>query len=284
MLELLERAARREPQRQPALGHRGQRIGRTLPVVGDDLAAFERDRRTVGQGRGEEPGIEPARQGRRRHPARQRDQAIGPQPEVELGGHRGKRRRAREQGRAGSRHAVGPGARVRQQDAGLLEQLADRGHVRGERRLRLEVAAERIGGLDRRPHRARRERRVRVAGVDPAAGEDVHVRREGHGRRPVRQQRLQPGRPRTEQDDGRGRARNDRNDGRDRRVGHPRSAPASAAVSCSASAAGSVTGSRQAKSRQTYAVGRPSIARRSWRSGTGLADGSAAAAVTWFGR
>ena len=39
------------------------------------------------------------------------------------------------------------------------------------------------------------QRRIRVRRIDPTAGEDVHVRRERHRRRPLGQQDLQPGRP-----------------------------------------------------------------------------------------
>ena len=63
VLELLEGRARRQPQRQPAGGHRVERVGRAQPGVGGDLVAFEGRRRPVGQGGREEPGIEPAREG-----------------------------------------------------------------------------------------------------------------------------------------------------------------------------------------------------------------------------
>ena len=68
VLQLLEGRARRQPERQPARGHRGERIGRAQPGMGGDLPAFEGRRRPVGQGGREEPGIEPARVGLGRHP------------------------------------------------------------------------------------------------------------------------------------------------------------------------------------------------------------------------
>ncbi len=213
MLELLEGAARREPHRQPAVGHRRQRIGRTLPVVGDDLAALERGRRAVGQRRGEEPGIEPARQGRRRHPARQRDQAIGPQPEVELGGER-RQRSSRPRaapsgqpprGRAG--RSCPPAARRPPRTArgsrprGRPAPAPARGRRRARRRPRPPIAssAPRAQGPRRRRRPGRRGRRARPARrpSSPAGGSAAPPARpapDGAGRR-SRRGAVQPARP-----------------------------------------------------------------------------------------
>ena len=86
MLELLEGRARRQPHGEPTGGHRRQRVRRAQPRVRRHLVALERGLRAGWQDRGEEPGIEPARHRRRRHPARQRDEPVGPQPQVELVG------------------------------------------------------------------------------------------------------------------------------------------------------------------------------------------------------
>ena len=193
----------------------------------------------------------------------------------------GKRRRRRASSAERASAIVAADAVVvGEEDAGLLEQLADRGEERGEGDRRRQVATQRQ--RRRRPPNAT-ERPAsagsRVPGVDPAAGKDVGVRRERHRRRALRQEDLEPGRARPEQDDGRGRpglhragghpGSSDRDDMDDRAAGRPAQPSAVAAASSWArSAAASVTGSRQTKPRQTYAVGRPSRATRSASSGT----------------
>ena len=151
-----------------------------------------------GQLGGEEPGVEPARQRRRRHPARDRDEPVGPERQVELGGEGLEPDLPADQGRArGTEH---PGRRRRavgQQDPGLLEDLADRGDERGDRRGRVEVAAQGRGRLLPRADRARDEARVRIGRVDATAGEDVDVRGEGHRWRSAPQEDLGSRRSRT---------------------------------------------------------------------------------------
>ena len=277
VLKLLERGARRQPHPERAAGHRRERFGRRDPAMIRHLAALERDRRPRGQRRREEPGIEASSQRRRGYPAREGHEQVGSKPQAEVRGQRAELRLTRDQRRpSGSRrpagHRTARRCRVREQHAGLLEELPDRGDVRRERRLGVQVATERRRGLlggDNRPCRQIR-RSVRV--VHPAAREDVYVRRERHGGRAARQQHLQAGRALTSEHDGRRQARDHRSGG------HP------LASSSARSASGVITGSRHTKPRQTYAVGRPSMAMRSCRSGMPEVPGSAAAAITCDGR
>ncbi len=92
-------------------------------------------------------------------------------------------------------------ASLGQEDARLLEQLADRGDVEADRHRRLQVAAERHGCLGRIGRRPLDQRGVRIAAVETAAGEDVHVRRERHRRRSPRQEDLGAAPSLTQQDD-----------------------------------------------------------------------------------
>ena len=104
--------------------------------MGDDLVALERRLDAVGQDRGEEPGIEPPRAASAASPSARaaragRSGAGDPGPSARSA----KASRCR---RASGRPAGGHGIRGRrsvvgEQDAGLLEQLADRREVRGER-------------------------------------------------------------------------------------------------------------------------------------------------------
>ena len=110
--------------------------------------------------------------------------------------------------RAPTRSAAG--VDVRQQHADLLERLADRRDVRGQRRRRLEIPAEPLGRRPRRQDRPRRQRRIRIRGIHAPTREHMHVRRERHRRRPMRQQHLEPARPGPNQDDGRRRPRSHR--------------------------------------------------------------------------
>ena len=165
-------------------GHLVERGARRMPCVGLHLVTDQRDVGAVGDRGGEEPRVEPTRQAGRRDPARQRDKQVRPQAEVERFHHR--RERALDVQELGARDlertGVG-GAAVRpvgEQDAGLLERLADRGDVRGDRLGRGEVATERLGRFVRRDRRPRDEPRVRVRRVDAPAREHVHVGRERH--------------------------------------------------------------------------------------------------------
>ena len=250
VLELLEGRARRQPHGEPTGGHRRQRVRRAQPRVGRHLVALERRLRAGWQGRGEEPRVEPARHRRRRHPARQRDEPVGPQPQVEVVGQLGQgrlatheRRARRPDPRVASR--LGP-AVVGQQHARLLEQLADRGDVSGD----APVPARGRRRAPRRPRPARwpTARRARLR-----CRPDPPVRRGRRGR-PARtpsspvggsgapRARPRPSRSSTTVAAGRGST--------GPFVTRPQPS-AIAAASSSRSAAGSVTGRRHAKPRQT---------------------------------
>ena len=77
--ELLERRARRHPQDDPPVGHRGEGVARAEPLVRGDLAALERRHRAAGQGRREEPRVEASRARDRGDPARERHEQVGPE-------------------------------------------------------------------------------------------------------------------------------------------------------------------------------------------------------------
>ena len=150
---------------------------------------------------------------------------------------------------------------VGQQDAGLLEDLADRRDLGCDGELRLEVPAEPDRGLLRRHHGPCDEPRVAVGRHPPG--------RQGRRACPVRRPsmpvggsggpRARPGRA--------GAGRRSRPAGeRPRRGSLGRrgteavvAGPTAAASSSARSASGSVTGRRQTNPRQTYAVGRPSM-------------------------
>ena len=85
------------------------------------------------------------------------DEQVRPKAEAELVGDRRRRTSRRASSAGAERPAIGARVgsaadrrRIGQQDAGLLEQLADRGHVGRERRRRRKVAAQRA----RRPRPA----------------------------------------------------------------------------------------------------------------------------------
>ena len=180
---------------------------------------------------GEEPGIETARQDRRRDPARERDQQIRAERQVQL-----RRRSRRSRPRRQPARSLGdpaielgmpegglpPGARARRPRARPRAarrsprtprgwpRCRPRARVSGSRSPPSAVAASVATTTDRATSRG-----SRVGGVHPAAREDVHVRGERHRRRPAGQQDLEPGAPGSEQDDGRGEP------GDDLGVGHP---------------------------------------------------------------
>ena len=110
--------------------------------------------------------------------------------------------------RAPTRSAAG--VNVRQQHAHLFERLADRGDVRGQRRSRLKIPAEALRRSGRRHDRPRRQRRIPIRRVHAPTREHVHVRRERHRRRPMRQEDFKPARPGPHEDDGRRRPRSHR--------------------------------------------------------------------------
>ena len=110
VLELLERGARRQPHPDLARGHRRQPSAGGEPVVAGDLVALERDPRPGRQLGREEPGIEAPRQRRRRHPARQRHEPVGPQSQVELGGDRREAGVTADQRRSGLGEHARPGS------------------------------------------------------------------------------------------------------------------------------------------------------------------------------
>ena len=150
--------------RPPAAIDSSASIGR-CQACADDLVPDQGHRRARRERRGEEPGVEPPRHRRRRHPARQRARAgpsgaAGRAPPRSPGTRPGPRATATA---PPTRSA--PGRRVGQQHADLLERLADRGDVRGQRRRRLEVAAETLG------------RRARRSGPTARQAPDPHPRR-----------------------------------------------------------------------------------------------------------
>ena len=204
VLELLERRARRDPQRQIALGHRLERVGTAEPALVDDLLARDGGHGPEGQLRGEEPGVEAAGQHRRRRPREIGTSQSVPERQVELGGEGLEPDLARDQGGAGGTGTPGAAAGRRPAGhAGLLEDLADRRHERGDRAV----------GSGRRPgprpppppaDRARDKARMRVGRVDATAGEDMNVRGEGHRGRSAPQEDLGSRAPGPQQDDRRG--------------------------------------------------------------------------------
>ena len=225
---------------------------RAEPRVRRDLVALERRLRAGRQHRGEEARIEPARHRRRRDPARQRDEQVGPQAQVEVVGER--REASSRRGRAPSeprgsapRPRLGR-ADVGEQDAGLLEELADRGDVGRQGRPGREVAAERRGAPRPARGRPRDERRRRASagstrppGKTCTSGANAIVA----GRWVSRTS--SPAAPGTQQHDGRG------GPGLDRAVRQaaarqPWRSPRRAAPGAPRA---SVTGSRQTKPRQT---------------------------------
>ncbi len=94
---------------------------------------------------------------------------------------------------------------VREEHPGLLERLADRADVLGDRPGRRHVAAERGGGLLGRDRGPGDQARVGVGRVHAPAREDVDIGGERHRRRPAGEQHLGPGRAWPKQDEGRGR-------------------------------------------------------------------------------
>jgi hypothetical protein len=126
-------------------------------------------------------------------------------------------------------------------DARLLAELAKGRTMDGERLVGQEVVAEGMSGgcrVDRIAGRAR------VLRVDTPAGEDMDARRERHRRRALDQQNLGAVLSIPQEDDRGSEPRRDR-------LGDAHEPERRAATSSSRSAAGSVTGNRQAKSRQT---------------------------------
>ena len=147
-LELLECRARRDPHRQLAVGHRAQPARRRQPGVTGDLVSLERDVCAGRQLGDEEARVEAARQGRWRHPSRERRQEVGPQRQVKVQGDLGEARVAAHQRGPRLRDRSGREATIAslgQKHAGLLEQLADRGYMEADRHRRLEITAERRG-------------------------------------------------------------------------------------------------------------------------------------------
>ena len=261
-------SARRQPHRETALGHRVERVGRAAatraPRPRRLRAIALRAGRQLGR---EEPGVEPARHRRRRHPARERDEQSVRSVQVELCGQRLERRSRRRPGPPAPRGAVAvETAPVSASSTpASSKSLADRGDVRGDR---LGRAAGRRRAPLRPPAGESTDRatsaRVRVGRVDPAAREHVDVGRERHRRRPAAQQHLEPvgpGRSRTTVAAGAARRPVDR---WQRRTGSPADADAisasSARPSCSRSA--SDVGHRQAAHEAAADVrGRPAVDR-----------------------
>ena len=204
MLELLERRARRDPHREPAVRQRVQPGRRRQPGVAGDLVPFECHPRALRKLGDEETRVEAARQDRWRHPPRERRQKVGPQPQVEVERDLGEGRVAADERsprlRDGTRRQ-GSLASLGQKDARLLEQLADRGDVETDGDRRLQVTTERDGCVGRGGRRPFDKCVVGVAGIEAAAGEDVHVRRERHRRRSPCQEDLGTARPWAQQDD-----------------------------------------------------------------------------------
>ncbi len=97
VLELLEGAARRDPHREGVVGHGGERGRRRHPGVSGDLVALEAHARAGRQLRREEARIEPARQDRRGDPARERDEPVRPEREVQVRRDRSERRLATDE-------------------------------------------------------------------------------------------------------------------------------------------------------------------------------------------
>ena len=170
----------------------------------DDLVGLECRLNAVGQLRDEEPRVEPAGHDRRGRPVADRDEEVRAQSEIQLLRDVGHGRAAGQQPLARGPCRVPVEQRLGKEDAGLLEQLAQRGDVTGQRLGRGDVAAERGPGVIRGEGRSRCEPRIQVAGVDGAAGKHVHVGREGHRRWPAGQQDFGTAGSRPEEDDGRG--------------------------------------------------------------------------------
>ena len=230
----------------PPVGHRVERVGRTDPLMLDHLVAFERGARAGGQLRGEEPGVEPSWIGRRRHPARERDQQVRPKRQVELLRKRREPDLPTDQGRSG-RAETRPGTEtsaaghVRQEHPGLLERFADGGDEGGDRRRGgrsppSATAASAGESVDRAMSAGSASAgSTRPPGKTCMSGANAI----DAGRRPRSTSRpRRPGRRSTTVAAGRG---------TDRRRGRHLVAAASSARSAS----GSVTGSRHTKSRQT---------------------------------
>ena len=212
VLELLEGGAGRQPHGEAPVGHRVQGVGRSVSQAWAATSSPSNDGSTpsgsaaaknrASNRRGRVGGVTQRDSGTSRSVRSRRSRSDARSASVALA--------AEQRGPAALRLAAADAAAVGKQDPGLLEQLADRGEMRGQRDGRREVAAERRCGLVRRQHGPRHERRIGVGRVHPTAREDVHVARERHRRRPPGQQDLEPGRPRPEQHDRRRRPRLDR--------------------------------------------------------------------------
>ena len=271
VLELLERGARRQPERHRTGCHRLERGGRSKPDVG------RRPRRPRTRG-SLHPGAPLRRTGHRTaagtragSPSATAGRAGRCEDEGRARRPRTRAWRRRRAARSAPPRRVPPAhpyrrARrrpLRTAHGGRRDTRPGRPRARGRRRA--------PSPRPPRDHRPRGKPRIGVGGVHPPAREDMRTAGERHRRRAVREQRLEPLGPRPEQDDGRRRTRLDL-------------ALRHGASSCAARAVVSVTGRRQTKPRQTYAVGRPSSATRSVSNGTTLAATSAATDTTWFGR
>ena len=191
------------------------------PLRGLDLLGSLADLRARGHGRREEPDVEAACQRHRCHPARERDQLPG-------------------------RHG----------DPRLLERLPGRGHEVRERRPRIHRPDEPGGGVRTGQPGRQWVPLHGVIGIDTAPGKDVDPGREGHRCRPARQQDLGTVRTRPDEDHRGGRSRDPRRRPRRLSLGPCHRQRIAQTASCnsrnwSASASPSVTGSRQAKFRQT---------------------------------
>ena len=167
-----------------------ERLDRSMPGVRRHLLADQRRLACPRARRREEPRVEPpgrvggvtqrdsgtSRSVRSRRSERLDDR--GPR----------RRRRERDDGQRTRSRAVPP---VRQQDADLLERLADGRDVAPSASIGPQVATERLGGgpgvttLAPSP-------RVGSASSTRPPGKDVHVGRERHRRRPVGEQHLEP--------------------------------------------------------------------------------------------
>ena len=198
VLELLERRARRQPQRQPAVGHRRRarrpaaatraRRPRRPRTTASRRRAAPRRRTAHRTGAGSRAASPSARAGSSRSVRRRRSSASATLA---------RRRLAAEQRGPRGVDARGRGGRLGEQHARLLEQLADRRDVarpaRPRARGRRPSAAAASAGVT--TDRAASDG-SRIARVHPAAREDVRVGGERHRRRAMRQQRLEPVGPR----------------------------------------------------------------------------------------
>ncbi len=230
---------RRHPHLQVARRHRLERVDRPMPGVGRDLLPDQRRLRR--------PPAPPQRRsacrtgvgGPRRHPSRQRDEQIGAKPQVEsLDDRWPSRRRAEQALRARPPRSAQPrwsASRMpTSSNASRIAAMYAPSASTGGRSPPSATAAA-SGEITLRAWTARIEIRL----VDSPTREHLDVRREGHRRRPVRQQRLEAIAPGSQQDDGRGRS------------WAPTRSRGRTGAELSMSAAVVVTGSWQTKSRQT---------------------------------